>query len=86
MHAAADSDDHLSLVAGMRRNQIAKFEAAGITRVAELAEATDEKRPKGMTPETFVKRGAKRRCKCAAVPAPSRFTNCSSTCRRSASR
>lgn len=39
------SDDHLSLVASMRRDQIAKLEAAGITSVAQLADASDEKRP-----------------------------------------
>ncbi|HVR47291.1 MAG TPA: TM0106 family RecB-like putative nuclease [Candidatus Binatia bacterium] len=49
------ADDHLSLVAWMRRDQTAKFEAAGITSVAQLAETPDEKRPNGMTPETFVK-------------------------------
>ncbi len=49
------TDDHLSLVASMRRDQIAKLEAAGITKAAQLAEASDDKRPNGMTPETFVK-------------------------------
>lgn len=49
------ADDHLSLVAWMRRDQIAKLEAAGITSGAQLAETLDEKRPNGMTPETFVK-------------------------------
>jgi uncharacterized protein len=49
------SDDHLSLVASMRRDQTAKLEAAGITRVTQLAETSDDKRPNGMTPETFVK-------------------------------
>ncbi len=39
----------------MRRDQIAKLEAAGITSVAQLADAPDEKRPNGMTPETFIK-------------------------------
>jgi predicted RecB family nuclease len=48
-------DDHLSLVASMRRDQIAKLEAAGITSLAQLAEASDDRRPSGMTPETFVK-------------------------------
>ena len=48
-------DDHLSLVAWMRRDQIAKFEAAGIERVTHLADAADEQRPNAMNPETFVK-------------------------------
>jgi predicted RecB family nuclease len=48
-------DDHLSLVAWMRRDQIAKLEAAGITRVAELAYAPEDARPTGMVPETFGK-------------------------------
>jgi uncharacterized protein len=49
------NDDHLSLVAGMRRDQIAKFETAGIERVTHLADATDGQRPDGMNPETFIK-------------------------------
>jgi predicted RecB family nuclease len=48
-------DDHLSLVAWMRRDQIAKFEDAGIESVAALARADDAARPIGMNPETFVK-------------------------------
>ena len=48
-------DDHLSLVAWMRRDQIAKLEAAEITRVSELAQASDDRRPTGMSPETFAK-------------------------------
>jgi len=48
-------DDHLSLVAGMRRDQIDKFEGAGIERVTHLADAADAQRPNGMSPETFVK-------------------------------
>jgi uncharacterized protein len=50
-----DADDHLSLIAWMRRDQIAKFEAAGITRVTQLAEAADEQRPNGMNEQTFTK-------------------------------
>jgi predicted RecB family nuclease len=50
-----DADDHLSLVAWMRRDQIAKLEAGGITRVVALAAASDEQRPFGMSPETFFK-------------------------------
>src|SRR5579883_814363 len=48
-------DDHLSLVAWMRRDQTARLEQAGITRVRELAAASDDARPEGMTPETFYK-------------------------------
>lgn len=48
-------DDHLSLVAGMRRDQIAKLEAAGIARVSELAAKADDERPLGMSEETFAK-------------------------------
>ncbi len=48
-------DDHLSLVAWMRRDQIAKLQAAGITSVAQLAETPDDERPNGVTHETFVK-------------------------------
>lgn len=46
-------DDHLSLVAWMRRDQIAKFEDAGITTVRELAAASE--RPERMNADTFVK-------------------------------
>ncbi len=53
--AQRESDDHLSLVAAMRRDQIGKFENNGIARVSELATATDEQRPTGMNPETFAK-------------------------------
>ncbi len=49
------ADDHLSIVAWMRRDQIAKFEDGGISTVAQLARATDEARPNGMNPDTFVK-------------------------------
>lgn len=48
-------DDHLSLVAWMRRDQIGKFEPAGITTVNKLAEASDANRPSGMSEETFAK-------------------------------
>ncbi len=49
------AEDHLSLVAWMRRDQIAKLDAAGITRVTELAAATDEQRPTGLNAEAFAK-------------------------------
>lgn len=51
-------DDHLSLVAWMRRAQVDKLEEAGITTLAQLATAPDDARPSGtnpMTPETFTK-------------------------------
>jgi len=47
-------DDHLSLVAGIRRDQIAKLEEAGICRVSELAQA-GVRRPHGMGDEIFTK-------------------------------
>ena len=47
------ADDHLSLVAWMRRDQIAKLEDAGITTVARLAEAPSA--PFGMNPDSFAK-------------------------------
>jgi predicted RecB family nuclease len=49
------ADDHLSIVAWMRRDQILKFEDAGIKTVTQLAGANDGQRPAGMNPETFVK-------------------------------
>jgi predicted RecB family nuclease len=48
-------DDHLSIVARMRRDQIAKLNAGGITRVAQLAAAADDARPTGMNAESFTK-------------------------------
>jgi uncharacterized protein len=48
-------DDHLSLVAWMRRDQIAKLEAAGIGSVRELAALSDSHRPPGMNGETLAK-------------------------------
>ena len=48
-------DDHLSIVARMRRDQIAKLNAGGITRVAQLAGAADDERPTGMNVESFNK-------------------------------
>ncbi len=48
-----DQDDHLSVVAWMRRDQIARLEAAGIPTVAALAAAGDEQRPRAMPETTF---------------------------------
>ncbi|HET9393084.1 MAG TPA: TM0106 family RecB-like putative nuclease [Candidatus Rubrimentiphilum sp.] len=47
-----DDDDHLSLVAGMRSDQVAKFHASGITTLAGLA-AGNAQRPHKMTETTF---------------------------------
>jgi predicted RecB family nuclease len=46
-------DDHLSLVAWMRRDQIAKLAKAGISTVAELGRANGAVEPKGLNPTTF---------------------------------
>lgn len=48
-----EADDHLSLVAGMRRDQTEKLEAVEIRKVAELAAAPDESRPRKMADNTF---------------------------------
>jgi predicted RecB family nuclease len=48
-------DDHLSLVAGIRRDQIAKLQAGGIERVSQLAAVADSGRPMGMNEEIFAK-------------------------------
>jgi predicted RecB family nuclease len=48
-----DQDDHLSVVAGMRRTQLARLEGAGIPTLAALAAAGDEQRPKTMPETTF---------------------------------
>lgn len=51
--AKRDADDHLSLVAGIRRDQIKKLEEAGTATLAALAAAADELRPKRLAGETF---------------------------------
>jgi predicted RecB family nuclease len=48
-------DDHLSLVARMRRDQIGKLECSGVQTVVDLAAARDEQRPSGLNPQTFEK-------------------------------
>lgn len=48
-----DEDDHLSIVANIRRDQIAKLEARGIATVAALATATDDARPNKLRAESF---------------------------------
>lgn len=49
------ADDHLGFVAWMRNDQITKLQTAGITRLSELAQAGDERRPLGMSIETYAK-------------------------------
>jgi len=51
--ARRDADDHLSLVAGMRRDQLRKLEEAGIASMHALAVATDAARPRRMSVQTF---------------------------------
>jgi len=46
-------DDHLSIVAWMRRDQIAKLTNGGIATLTQLASAADDDRPRGFNPETF---------------------------------
>ncbi len=46
-------DDHLTLVAGMRRDQSRRLEEAGISTMAALAQATDDARPGKMAPRTY---------------------------------
>jgi predicted RecB family nuclease len=48
-----DEDDHLSIVAWMRRDQIARLESANIQTVTALAEAPDGQRPHQMAEGTF---------------------------------
>lgn len=48
-----DRDDHLSIVAGIRRDQIAKLETAGIATLAQLAQARDDQKPPKMPESTF---------------------------------
>jgi predicted RecB family nuclease len=47
--------DHLSLVAGMRRDQTKRLVAAGIPTLERLATATEDARPARMVAPTFVK-------------------------------
>jgi predicted RecB family nuclease len=46
-------DDHLSLVARMRGDQVRRLEAAGLARVEDFALAPDEARPGVMAPRTY---------------------------------
>ena len=47
------ADDHLSLVARMRHDQILPLEGHGIATVAQFAHAPDDARPPTMAPRTF---------------------------------
>lgn len=47
------ADDHLVLVANMRRDQVARLNQNGVATLAELATAGDERRPASMHPATF---------------------------------
>ncbi|MBD5632997.1 MAG: TM0106 family RecB-like putative nuclease [Candidatus Eremiobacteraeota bacterium] len=49
------ADDHLSLVAGVRRSQIVKLHAGGIDTVAALAAAPDTARPRKLDRGTFAR-------------------------------
>jgi uncharacterized protein len=49
------ADDHLTQVANLGRAQARKFAQGGIGTVAELAEAAENKRPRGMSEATFAK-------------------------------
>ena len=67
------ADDHLSFVAWMRNDQIAKLQTAGIARLSELAQANDSQRPLGMSAETFTKlrRQASLQARASQEPGPS---------------
>jgi predicted RecB family nuclease len=61
-------DDHLSLVARMRRDQARRLEDAGISTVAALADALDAARPPAMQPRTFEALRAQAAMQVAARP------------------
>ncbi len=46
-------DDHLSLVARMRHDQVRRLEARGVVTVEAFAQAPDETRPTAMAPRTY---------------------------------
>ncbi len=50
-----EGDDHLSLVAWMRRDQVERLGSKGIATVVDLAAARDDQRPERMNPVTFAK-------------------------------
>ena len=49
------ADDHLTQVANLGREQAGRLTQGGIATVAELATATESKRPRGMSEATFAK-------------------------------
>jgi uncharacterized protein len=51
--ARREEDDHLSLVANIRRTQIVRLEERGISEVARLAVANPDERPVRIEPHTF---------------------------------
>ncbi|HMD01449.1 MAG TPA: TM0106 family RecB-like putative nuclease, partial [Candidatus Baltobacteraceae bacterium] len=59
-------DDHLSLVANVRRSQIDKLAEAGITTAAALARSSDAERPKRLERRTFERLRAQARLQVAA--------------------
>jgi predicted RecB family nuclease len=48
-----EADDHLTLVAGLRRDQAARLEPNGVATLAQLAEALPDTRPASMQPRTW---------------------------------
>lgn len=56
-----DADDHLSLVANIRRDQIAKLETSGVPTLAALGVSAEASRPFGMAESTFEKLRAQAR-------------------------
>jgi len=52
-YAQREADDHLSLVANMRRSQTTRLNENGIEKVVELALATNDERPSRIGPQTF---------------------------------
>jgi uncharacterized protein len=63
------SDDHLSLVANVRRSQIVKLHAGGITTLERLATASDDEKPRKLERATFLRLRAQ-----AALQAQARRT------------
>ena len=62
-------DDHLSLVAGLRRDQLARLEAAGVPTLTALAELPDDtKVPRVPTRHAAPSCGARQRCSCTSAP------------------
>ena len=48
-----EADDHLTLVTGMRRDQVHRLEERGVVTLAQLAAAPEAARPLTMQPRTF---------------------------------